>query len=171
MKLKKTTFQDIPNLSKLCKEAYSHYFGDHWTSNGLDLYLENQFSHSRLKNDLSETNLAYYFVMMDEVLTGFLKVKFNVSNDWFSESSCELEKIYILPHYKNQGLGAFAIQGLKQKAQALQQTILYLHVLDSNQEAIKFYEKLGFQSQGTHRLNVPHFKEELRGMQRLYIKL
>jgi len=171
MKLKKTTFQDIPNLSKLCKEAYSHYFGEHWTSNGLDLYLENQFSHLRLKNDLTQTNLAYYFIMTEDTPTGFLKVQFNVANDWFAESSCELEKIYILPRYKNQGLGAFAIQHLKQKAQALQQEVLFLHVLDTNQGAIKFYEKLGFQSHGQHRLTVPHFKDELRGMNRLYIKL
>ena len=109
--------------------------------------------------------------MVDQKPAGFVKMLFNVANDWFDETSCELEKIYILPEYKNQGLGAFAIQEVSQKAQVLQQKTLYLHVLDSNQEAIKFYEKLGFQSHGKHHLTVPNFKENLRGMLRLFISL
>jgi ribosomal protein S18 acetylase RimI-like enzyme len=49
--------------------------------------------------------------------------------------------------------------------------IFFLRVIDTNRNAIAFYEKIGFEFHSKTRLEVPHFREELRGMNRMYLKL
>jgi ribosomal protein S18 acetylase RimI-like enzyme len=58
-----------------------------------------------------------------------------------------------------------------QKSQTLGKQILFLCVIDTNLNAIAFYEKLGFKFHSKTRLEDSYFKEELKGMNRMYLKL
>ncbi len=48
---------------------------------------------------------------------------------------------------------------------------MYLCVIDTNRNAIAFYEKLGFVYHSKTRLEEPFFKEELKGMDRMVLNL
>ena len=56
MTLKKASTKDINNLKKICIEAYSLNFYDHWNAGGLKWYLDKEFSTERLSRDLKEIN-------------------------------------------------------------------------------------------------------------------
>ena len=49
--------------------------------------------------------------------------------------------------------------------------IIYLDVLDTNESAILFYEKLGFKLHSKHRLTYKYFKEDLKGFNRMFLEL
>ena len=103
MKLKKVTIENISELQQISFEAYTKNFADHWNENGLELYLEKEFGNKRLKTDLNNPLVAYYFIQSDKETVGFLKINYETSPQLSIEDNCELEKMYILPEY--QGLG------------------------------------------------------------------
>lgn len=76
----------------------------------------------------------------------------------------ELEKIYVLPECKGLGIGKLALKEIIYIAEQQGKKNLILDVIDTNRSAIAFYQKLGFEQHGTTILDVPYFKEELKGM-------
>ena len=65
MVLKKASLCDIVELKKICTDAYAKNFYHHWNEDGLEWYLEREFGDVRLKADLSNRHLAYFFIMND----------------------------------------------------------------------------------------------------------
>lgn len=173
MKLVKATIDTILSLQKICMEAYATNFHHHWEENGLDLYLESQFSQEQLRKDIASVHKAYYFIKHKGTSVGFLKINKNASlpDDSFPEKVCELEKIYVLPDCKGQGIGQFALSSIIKLLQEEKRKTLFLCVIDANLDAIAFYKKIGFQLHSKTRLEAPFFKESLKGMNRMVLTL
>ena len=171
IKLKKVTKESISELQQICFNAYAQNFADHWNENGLEQYLEKEFGQERLEIELKNSSTFYYYVLLNQKVVGFLKINykptFRISND----NTCELEKIYILPGYKGLGIGNAALKSIIGKIQKRGNYVLFLCVIDSNIHAITFYKKFGFKFHSKTRLNDSYFKEELKGMNRMYLDL
>jgi len=168
MEIKKVSPSEIDKLQAICVEAYTKNFGHHWNGDGLNLYLEAQFNQERIKSDLNNPTLNYYFINVNKQPVGFIKLNLNVSFDNYLESEvAELEKMYVLPSMKGQGIGKKALSKIIQEVKGLGKKVFFLCVIDTNTPAIKFYQKLGFQYHSKTRLDIPLFKEELKGMHRM----
>ncbi len=169
MKLEKATISTITSLQEICLSAYTQNFTHHWEENGLDLYLENQFSIKRLTMDLANPNLLYYFIKEVDKPIGFAKVDLAANLDkHIADTVAELEKIYVLPEMKGQGIGKKVLLSIIEEITWIGKKVFFLCVIDTNIAAIKFYEKLGFQFHSKTRLEAPFFKEELKGMHKMY---
>jgi len=166
MELKKASIKDIIELKKICIAAYSLSFHNHWNEGGLEWYLNNEFNDQRLALDLSDKNTEYYFIEHKEKHVGFIKTNIN-SPSGFIKNSVELEKIYVLPECKGMGIGKMALSSILKKTENTGMKSLFLCVIDTNENAIAFYEKLGFKFHSKTMLDVPYFKEELKGMNRM----
>ena len=171
MKLKIAQISDIIELQKICTDAYAQNFSDHWYEGGLALYLQKEFNSKRLKSDLADQNTGYYFIEYQQSVVGFIKIRYNPHPDIPIENSAELEKIYVLPGYKGKGIGKLALYEIIKKVEGCGKSNLFLCVIDSNESAIAFYKKLGFEFHSKTTLDVPYFKEELKGMHRMVKEL
>lgn len=171
MKLKKVAIDDISELQRISFEAYTKHFSGHWNENGLELYLEKEFGNRRLEMDLSNPMIAYYLIQSDKKTVGFLKINYESSPELSIKDNCELEKMYILPEYTKLGIGKAALRSAIEKIQKHRKQHLFLCVIDTNINAIAFYEKLGFKFHSKTRLEDPYFKPELKGMNRMYLEL
>lgn len=171
MQLKKIGIHDISELQEVYVNAYVPVFADHWTENGMEFYLERESNTERLKSDVKDADYEYYFIQKNGKNIGFIKTK-DKSSDLFPElDNCELEKIYILPEYSGMGIGKMALTEVIDRARLKGKKLLFLSVIDTNKNAVAFYKKLGFEFHSKTRLEEPNFKEELRGMDRMKIKL
>lgn len=171
VQLKKASKENIAELRKICIDCYSIYFGNHWNENGLEWYLDKQFNLIRLKTDLKNTDVDYYFINIIDVPVGFIKINYNSVSNLVVDPCSELEKMYVLPKYKGKGIGKMAMRKVMNITQKKGRKILFLDVLDTNKNAIAFYEKLGFSFHCNNRLDLPYFKDHLRGIDRMFIKL
>ena len=171
MELKKASLEDINELKKICRDAYSLNFHSHWNEGGLKLYLEKEFSNTRLKRDLKDKNINYYLINSKEKTVGFVKIKNNSLPNLPIEDGIEIEKIYVLPAFKGMGIGKLTVDEILKKAKEFGKKILFLCVLDTNKDAITFYEKLGFKFHSKTILDIPYFKDELKDMNRMYMEL
>jgi ribosomal protein S18 acetylase RimI-like enzyme len=172
MELSKATLEDIDNLREICIQAYAQNFHHHWNGDGLNWYLEREFSLARLEQDLKDENRAYYIIRREGLPIGFVKLNHH-SNlpDLPKAEGSELEKIYVLPSYKGKGVGKFAIEAINSIVKEKAKKIFFLCVIDTNIKAIAFYKKLGFKFHSKTRLDIPYFKEELKGMHRMFMEV
>lgn len=172
MKLVKISPSEVQVLQNIAKAAYTQNFANHWENNGLETYLENQFSHNRLEQDLNNPSIGYFLIKNEEKLVGFVKLNLNATLMQLNKATtCELEKIYVLPENKGRGLGKFAIRQVMDFCKSQRKKHLFLCVIDTNESAIAFYEKIGFQFHSKTTLIAENFKEELSGMNRMLIDL
>jgi ribosomal protein S18 acetylase RimI-like enzyme len=171
MELKKASITDIIDLKKICIDAYALNFHSHWNNGGLEWYLDKEFSEERLLSDVSDKNTEYYFIEHKEKHVGFLKIKNSLLSKFHIENSVELEKIYVLPECKGMGIGKLALNSILKKAEDCGKQNLFLSVIDTNKNAIAFYEKIGFKFHSKTTLELPYFKEELKGMYRMIKEL
>ncbi len=171
MELKRAFIKDITHLKKICIDAYSLNFHDHWNDGGLEWFLNREFSNERLLSDLSDKTIEYYFIVHNEQQVGFIKIKNYVSANFHEENAIELEKIYVLPVCKGMGIGKLALNYIIKKMEERSKKKLFLCVIDTNINAIAFYKKIGFKFHSKTILDLPYFKEELKGMHRMVKKL
>ena len=171
MELILATTPDIPDLQQVCAESYHQIFADHWTDNGLELYLEQEFGTNRLTLELADPECEYHFIRQEGRTIGFTKINYQSSGLLSEMDNCELEKIYILPGFSGMGIGKQTMKELIKRIQLKGKEAVFVCVIDTNKNAIAFYEKLGFQFHSKTRLEIPNFKENLKGMYRMCLRL
>lgn len=171
MNLKKASITDVATLRKICVDAYSLNFYHHWNEGGLEWYVDKEFGEDRLTSDLADKNTTYYFIEHELKVVGFIKIRNHTTTNIPIDNSIELEKIYVLPDCKGKGIGKLALKEIIKRVDELGKKNLFLSVINTNVNAIAFYEKLGFEFHSKTTLDIPYFKEELKGMNRMVKEL
>jgi ribosomal protein S18 acetylase RimI-like enzyme len=163
---------DLATLQKVCCEIYSQNFYNHWDEGGLEQYINKVFGVDTLKIELSDKNIQYYLAFINQEPVAFMKINlFSNLPGLDMNKGIELDKIYILPQFKGTKIGKRLLDVAFDIANNNKKEILWLSVIDTNQEAISFYEKAGFKFHSKTQLDYPKFKEELKGMWRMYFEL
>lgn len=172
VQIKKAYLPDIHNLQKHCRSIYTIYFGNYRVNNGLEKYLQEQFGIKKLESDLINPAIDYHFILFKEKTMGFIKVNNKVAFENFDESiTAELEKMYILPAYKGKGIGKIALDNVIKIIKKKGKQLLFLGVLNTNKDAIEFYEKIGFKFHSMTYLKYDLFKEELKELNYMYLEI
>lgn len=160
--------EDLILLQSVCRRSYIESFADHWEQGGLEWYLDKVYGTDVLQRDLNDPLIMYFMSYYEGTLAGFMKLKLNSTlTTALGGSHLEIEKLYFLVEYQRKGLGKRLIELAKQLADDLRVTVIWLAVIDSNTNAIAFYEQNGFVLFDKTRLEIPYFKDNLRGMWRM----
>jgi ribosomal protein S18 acetylase RimI-like enzyme len=169
--IRKADINDATLLFSLCRQSYIESFADHWNEGGLAWYLDKVYGLDVLERDLRNTRIGYFIAYHDNTPAGFMKVKRNsLLTDKIEGKHLEIEKLYFLTMYQRKGLGRELISTARQFAQEHGIDLIWLGVIDTNDRAISFYERNGFRFFDKVRLNIPYFKDELRGMWRMVLE-
>ncbi len=83
-----------------------------------------------------------FFAEVDAVVVGFALYFYNFST-FIGKKGLYLEDLYVKPEYRHQGLGKALFQKLIEVAKSKQCGRMEWSVLDWNESAIHFYERLG----------------------------
>jgi ribosomal protein S18 acetylase RimI-like enzyme len=170
--IRKADSNDATLLYSVCRQSYVQSFADHWNEGGVEWYLDKVYGMDVLKGDLANENINYFISYYDGVPSGFMKVKLNsVLSDKIGGTHMEIEKLYFLAEYQRKGIGREMIATACRLANDLALKLIWLGVIDTNASAIRFYEQNGFQFFDKTRLEIPYFKDELRGMWRMIMEL
>ncbi len=74
--------------------------------------------------------------------------------------AAELRQLYVLDAYKGQGVARALIDWVIEQARARRANHLYLSVFTDNHRARRFYEKLGFEAEGSYAFMVGNHADE-----------
>lgn len=162
----------LTTLHKICCKAFSQNFYNHFYEGGLESYLNKVFGIDTLKTELHGNKIQYYVAFINYEPVAFMKLNlFSNLPDLDIEKGIELDKVYILPEFKRMKIGMMLLDFAFDIAKKNNKEIFWLSVIDTNLEAISFYEKIGFRFHSKTQLDYPKFKQELKGMWRMYVEI
>src|SRR6478736_1010769 len=168
LRIEKAQPSDLLTLYSICRQSYSENFSNHWNEGGLEWYLEKTYGKRIIEFELSGTTVNYYIAFLNDEPVGFMKLDLcsNVPGQ-VPEEGMEISKLYFLPIHQGKGIGKKLISIAFELAKKLKKKTVWLGVIDTNDSAIQFYTRMGFHLQEKTRLDIPYFKEELKGMWRM----
>lgn len=85
---------------------------------------------------------VYNVAEVDEVIVGGGGI---YPTDGLPDDTCELVKMYLLPHARGLGLGKILIEKCLQQAKELGYKKVYLETMPELKQAMKVYAKFGFE--------------------------
>lgn len=130
------------------RQAFGHLFH---SKTELFEYLEYTYHPVKLAKSLRKGNNVYFLALLDSKPVGFTKAKINSLNDNIeSVAQMELQKIYVLPEYHGSGVGSVLMNEVKRLAWDIHPDYLWLDTYITNEKAIRFYERNGFEIIGKH---------------------
>ncbi len=155
---------DAEALSALCLRIYPQFFLYLWHERG-EWYQREKYNANQLRSEIENPNSKYYFILFENVPVGYLKINLNMALPAYpSANGMEVERIYLLKEMQGKGLGKRLMDFAVAQAKSLQKSYLFLYVMDSSAESMKFYETMGFEKFGRKYLDFEQMKEEYRGM-------
>ncbi|EIF14778.1 PaiA [Bacillus sp. 5B6] len=151
IQLKKCSLNDITELREISIETFNDTFKDQNSPENMKAYLENAFRSEQLKKELSNLSSQFYFVYYHDDLAGYVKVNMNeAQSEKMGEDSLEIERIYIRKNHQKHGLGKYLLNEAVKIATAHNKKNIWLGVWEKNENAIAFYQKMGFVQTGEH---------------------
>ena len=111
-------------------------------------YYNLTFSVQKIEDGIKKPNNIFWIAFVNRLPVGYAKLKLN-SNSEFIESKdvCQLQKIYVLKDFLSMKIG-FGLQ------EGLNFNKIWLSVLNSNERAINFFKKNGFEKIGNHDFQI-----------------
>lgn len=141
IKIRRKALKDIPEIAKIHYVSYIH------TYKGIlpEAHLEDQTEEGYLKKH-KRFNTDCFVAEQDQRIVGF--IMYGPTRDDDLKGAFEIFIIYLLPEYQHQGIGTQLIQKAEQVMSThTNQSLLW--VVDTNFDTIRFYEKHGYQFDGT----------------------
>ena len=133
-------------------ETFGHFFRD--KQDLLDYY-NLTFSVEKIENGIEKPNNVFWIAFVNRLPVGYAKLKLNSKSEFMeSKNICQLQKIYVLKDFLSMRIG-FELQNLLlKKSKELEFNKIWLSVLNSNERAINFYRKNGFEKIGNHDFQI-----------------
>jgi ribosomal protein S18 acetylase RimI-like enzyme len=162
MTIEPVTIDNLTILTEVARRAYSDHYLHLWHDNG-DWYLDQYFSLERFKEEWENPDFKFYLIYEEQLPVGFLKLNLKPSGK-DPETCMEIERIYLEKEATGKGIGSQVMKKVEAIAREFKRSGLLLKVMDSSQDAIAFYKKMGYAIDSTHRLTFQQMKADLRGM-------
>ena len=148
IEIRKMKQSDNASLAKIIRDALTEFGADHPGTVYYDETTDHLF-------ELFQQPLSDYFIAtLDGVVMGGGGI---YPTDGLPESTCELVKMYLMPAARGRGLGRLIIERCLVKAQENGFKNVYLETMPELQQAIKVYERFGFQYLNGPLGNSGHF--------------
>lgn len=153
--IKKCTLEDSRQLQEIGYETFNETFKDQNSPGNINAYLERAFNLEQIEKELSNKFSQFFFVYFNNEVAGYLKVNTNdEQSEEMGDESLEIERIYIKSKFQKHGLGKYLLNQAKDIAVESDKKKLWLGVWEKNENAIAFYEKMGFVQTGTHTFHM-----------------
>lgn len=149
--IKRCNIEDLPKLLEISYETFNETFKNQNSPENIKVYLESAFNLKQLEKELSNISSQFFFVYLNDEVAGYLKVNINdAQSEEMSDESLEIERIYIKRKFQKYGLGMYLLNKAIEIAMEFNKKKIWLGVWEKNENAIAFYEKMGFVQTGSH---------------------
>ena len=148
--------EDAPFIALLGRTTFTETFG-HFFRDQQDLidYYNSTFSVQKIEAGIEKPNNLFWIAFANRLPVGYAKLKLHSNSEFVdSKEVCQLQKIYVLKDFLSMKIGLELQGALLDRAKELNFTQIWLSVLNSNERAIRFYRKSGFEEIGNHDFQI-----------------
>lgn len=158
------TVEDAAELAEVAVAAYKDHYLHLWHDGG-DWYLKRSFSVPQLESELAGEANRFYIARWNGENVGFMKTRTDRTLPMFDAGDAlEVERIYLTAAAQGKGIGRALIELAVSDARQMGRNIVWLKAMDTSDDALAFYERMGFEKCGGERLDYEMLKPELAGM-------
>jgi len=137
------TADDIDAVSALARVVWQATYPPLISQAQIDAMLAGRYAPARVREQLDDPRHAWWAVRQGPALAGF-------AHAIRDETGCKLDKLYVHPAQQRRGIGAALLRAVEDWARQQQARHLWLQVNRGNTQAIRAYEKYGFQIVASH---------------------
>jgi ribosomal protein S18 acetylase RimI-like enzyme len=150
---------DAPALANLGAQTFTDTFGHLYQPDDLAIFLQNHTVDSWTR-ELADPAFEVRIAARDGVLVGYVKLgpphlPFEPRGE-----AAELRQLYVIEEMKGQGVAPALMDWAIERARDRRADHLYLSVFTDNHRARRFYEKLGFEAEGTYHFMVGNHADD-----------
>ncbi len=143
--IKKIKLADVAELQAIGRKTFVETFADQNTADNMQLYLDKNLSVEKLTYELTDPNSEFYFALVDNKVSGYLKINYGrAQTELKDKSSLEIERIYVLKDFHGKNVGQVLYNNAIDIALQTNAEYVWLGVWEKNHRAINFYKKNGF---------------------------
>lgn len=143
--------KDVHVLLQFARDTFDNTYRHLNDPEEFEKYLAQNFTEVQFRSELNHPHSAFYFIKVGEDIAGYFKINVQeAQTERHNPDAMEIERIYVHRGFKRMGLGKMMIDKVKSIARKKEIVEIWLGVWEKNPGAIKFYEKQGFVSFGTH---------------------
>jgi GNAT superfamily N-acetyltransferase len=169
IQLQDIKIEDQPKLMKLLEGIYPPAYRHLWINEDCSFYFNKFYNLDNLKLELADPNAAYYFVIYKSNLVGIFRFIFDESfKDFPDKKSTYLNRIYLSEAAQGKGVAKALFLWLESCVKQRGNTMIWLKAMDSQNQALRFYEKQGYNYGTITHLDFELIHSHLRGMNTLY---
>ena len=143
--------KDLMELVSISRSTYYNSFIKDNTPENMQIYLDSAFSKSQLSEELANPESEFYFAYLMDVVVGYFKINWGrAQKDLKEDHAVEIERIYVLKEFQRKKLGKKMLEKVIEIAKQKGANYIWLGVWEKNIQAIRFYERNGFERFGEH---------------------
>lgn len=147
----KANLNDVQLLQELSIQTFNETFKDQNSPENMKAYLDKAFNLKQLEKEMANDSSDFYFIYFNEQLAGYMKMNTSdAQTENMGNDSLEVERIYIKRDFQKHGLGKYLLSQAIEIARKQDKRKIWLGVWEKNENAITFYEKMGFIQTGAH---------------------
>ena len=151
IKIEPCNYEQLEQLQVISYETFDETFRHQNSPENMKAYLEKAFTLQQLEKEWVNDSSRFFFLYHDDELAGYLKVNVDeAQSEAMGEDALEIERIYIRNKHQKRGLGKMLFNKALEVALDLGKQKVWLGVWEKNENALAFYQKLGFVQQGQH---------------------
>ena len=141
----------IDEIEQLGKITFLESFSQDNTPSNMNDYIKSAFNRKQISSELKNKNSYFYLVYKGKDPMAYLKINWgNAQTDVLDPNSIEIQRLYVLQSHKKQGIGKQLMIIAEEKAKEIKASFLWLGVWEKNENALAFYQKIGFKKFATH---------------------
>lgn len=153
---------DQTTLFQLMDEVYRSGYEDFWTDRG-DWYVDLIYNPETVKKELSRARSHYFFVEWENEKIGILKYDFPFSpREIEIPNAMKLHRLYLHPKAHGKGIAQALMNHCFQIAKESDLDFIWLEAMDKKEQALKFYQKMGFEIIYSYTLDFERILPEFR---------
>lgn len=150
-KILQCNLNDIEKVIDISEKTFYETFANENTKDDMEKYIKENFSYNKIRSEIENNYSKFYIVENAEEVAAYMKVNFEkAQTEKNHHNTLEVQRIYVLEKYKGKKIGKMLIEEAKKIAQKESLRYIWLGVWEKNYNAIKFYERQGFEKFHTH---------------------
>jgi ribosomal protein S18 acetylase RimI-like enzyme len=151
LSLRVADFADLASLLDVAQTSFVQAFTEGNKPENVQAYLSQAFTQVQLEKEWRNPASTFLLASLEGKLVGYTKVNLAAAQtDVQDPDSLEVARLYTLEEVWGRGVGQFLLDAALAFAKEKGKTFVWLGVWEHNARAIRFYEKNGFKTFGSH---------------------
>ena len=145
------SLEDIERVKCISEKTFYETFSSENTKEDMEDYLKENFSYEKIESEIKNNASKFYIVEHNKEVIAYMKLNFDeAQTEKGHNNTLEVQRIYVLQEYKSNHIGKRLIEKAIEIGRDNHLNYIWLGVWENNINAIRFYEKQGFEKFGTH---------------------